>query len=243
MAEPARLPLTLDSAIAAVVKDLQNVMMLPHGWHSSFSLRLSSDSASVLVSFKPEQIGPTIEGKKRKKKRSPASRERSAARGRAHRDRSKPQPVIPRQQPNLNPLSPPFVPNSASRVVTAGSERSAGRKRPSETVDEPESPSSEPVQVSGPLPPPPPPPPPPGFYLVGGVLKFVGSQNEFAVAQSRLESNGEAVDAAFQVLIERSQVGDQVGAIAAAQALDSLVCAGWAKEMMSQFASHMGRPS
>ena len=124
MAEPPPPP-TMDSAIAAAVGKLQNVLMLPHGWHNSFSLRLSSDSASVLVKFsKPDLVGQSIEGKKKKrKKRSPASVKRSAERGQLHRVRQQPQRVQPQQQPSLNPLSPSFVPNSASRVVTAGSER------------------------------------------------------------------------------------------------------------------------
>jgi hypothetical protein len=124
MAEPPPPP-TMDSAIAAAVGKLQNVLMLPHGWHHSFSLRLSSDSASVLVKFsKPDLVGQSIEGKKKKrKKRSPASVKRSAERGQLHRVRQQPQRVQPQQQSSLNPLSPSFVPNSASRVVTAGSER------------------------------------------------------------------------------------------------------------------------
>ena len=91
MADPAP-PSTMDSVIAATVEDMRKVLNLPAGWHASFSLRLNAESASVLVSFSKTEKLVTQEGQKQKmKKRSPASRKRSAARGRAHKDHSKPQ--------------------------------------------------------------------------------------------------------------------------------------------------------
>ena len=241
MAEPARLPLTLDSAIAAVVKDLQNVMMLPHGWHSSFSLRLSSDSASVLVSFKPEQIGTTIEGKKRKKKRSPASRERSAARGRAHRDRSKPQPVTPRQQPNLNPLSPPFVPNSASRVVTTGSERNEGRKRPMEEHRLLDLVQQNQHKPSGP---PPPPPNYSGWVKSSLGWRSPGSDQFWMKVKDNTATNKEAVNSATVQMLEGLSRGDQAGVLPLIQVLDSLTaCPGFGARSYDQVRVLLERPS
>jgi hypothetical protein len=118
-------PPTVDAAIVSSVDRLQKVLMLPGNWRHSFSLRLSADSASILVSWsspaapvKPRS-GGADEGKKKKKK-SPSSIRKSNERAAAHRvrvlDR---QCVISPQQPHLNPHLPPFVPNSVSSLTPA----------------------------------------------------------------------------------------------------------------------------
>jgi hypothetical protein len=237
MDEPARAA-TMDSAIAAVAASMHNVLMLPHGWHRSFSLRLSSDSASVLVKFsKPEQIGKTIEGKK-KKKRSPASRERSAARGRAHRDRSKPQPVTPRQQPNLNPLSPPFVPNSASRVVTTGSERNEGRKRPMEEHRLLDLVQQNQHKPSGP---PPPPPNYSGWVKSSLGWRSPGSDQFWMKVKDNTATNKEAVNSATVQMLEGLSRGDQAGVLPLIQVLDSLTaCPGFGAKVFDDVLNSIG---
>ena len=241
MADPA-LSLTIESAIAAVVKEMQNVLMLPHGWHSSFSLRLNRDSASVLVRFsESEQVGKSTEGKK-KKKRSPASIKRSAERGRLHRERPKPQRVQPQQRPSLNPLSPPFVPNSASRVVTAGSERNEGRKRPMEEHRLELMQQNQQGKPSGP------PPPPPKHYS-GWVKSSAGwsspgSDQFWTQVKEKTEANKEAVTGAITQMFEGLSRGDQAGVLPLVQVLDSLTaCPGFGARSYDQVRVLLGGPS
>ena len=231
MAGPAP-PSTMDSVIAATVEDMRKVLNLPAGWHASFSLRLNAESASVLVSFSKTEKLVTQEGQKQKmKKRSPSSRKRSAARGAEHRLRTQLPIVPPQQQPTLNPLSPPFVPYSASEPgqPVAGSVQDSGRKR--STTFRPESSESSPknraVTVSGP--PPPPPRPCLGFVKEGGLWVNFGDQKFWDQVQRSINVNSEAVNAAIGRMSEGvGVVWDQAEAIAVLQALDSLTqCPGF----------------
>ena len=173
MAGPAP-PSTMDSVIAATVEDMRKVLNLPAGWHASFSLRLNAESASVLVSFSKTEKLVTQEGQKQKmKKRSPASRKRSAARGREHRERIKPQQATQQQQP-LNPFCPPFISDSANvpGQTGVGSAQENWRQKPVGLQNAASSrPSQDLVLTPGPSPPPPPPPllsPRLGLGSVGG---------------------------------------------------------------------------
>ena len=132
-------PPTVDAAIVSSVDRLQKVLMLPGNWRHSFSLRLSADSASILVSWsspaapvKPRS-GGADEGKKKKKK-SPSSLRKSNERAAAHRvrvlDR---QCVISPQHPHLNPHLPPFVPNSVSSLIPAAESVKDSGAVPSQT--------------------------------------------------------------------------------------------------------------
>jgi len=207
----------MGSVIAATVEDMRKVLNLPAGWHASFSLRLNAESASVLFSFSKTEKLVTQEGQKKKmKKRSPASRKRSAARGAEHRLRTQLPIVPPQQQPTLNPLSPPFVPYSASEPgqPVAGSVQDSGRKRPTVTRDSPDRTSDAELAtyssaVSGLLLPPPPPP--------CGNLKTEGRW-----VAAGTTSNKEAMNAAVAALFERWEGGNQAEVEATAQVVDSL---------------------
>ena len=241
MAGPAP-PSTMDSVIAATVEDMRNVLKLPAGWHASFSFRLNAESASVLVSFsKTEKLVTREPLKKKMKKRSPSSRKRSAARGREHRDRTQLPIVPPQQQPTLNPLSPPFVPYSASEPgqPVAGSVQDSGRKRPTVTRDSPDSNSDTKIAtyssaVSGLLLPPPPP--------SCGYLETEGGR-----VAAGTTSNKEVPVAAIQSLLERWEGGNQAEIQAAAQVLDSLAqCPGFANQCLGNYLTMLrnqsGRP-
>ena len=175
------------------------------------------------------------------KKRSPASRKRSAARGAEHRLRTQLPIVPPQQQPTLNPLSPPFVPYSASEPgqPVAGSVQDSGRKRPTVTRDSPDSNSNTKIAtyssaVSGLVLPPPPP--------SCGHLKTEGGW-----VAAGTTSNKEVLAAAVQSLIEKWEGGNQAEIQATAQALDSLAqCPGFANkclgDYMTLFRNQSGRP-
>ena len=178
------------------------------------------------------------------KKRSPASRKRSAARGREHRLRTQLPIVPPQQQPTLNPLSPPFVPCSASEPgqPVAGSVQDSGRKRPTVTRDSPDSLPGTKIAtyssaVSGLVLPPPPP--------SCGYLKTEGGW-----VAAGTTSNKEALTVAVTALFERWEGGNQAesDSEATAQVVDSLAqCPGFAAKCLEDYLvlsrSQPGRPS
>jgi hypothetical protein len=220
MAEPA--PPTMDSAIASTVEQLKKVLLLPSGWRATFSLRMTADTASILVSWSPavpsgaEKQAPGRT--KKKKKRSKSSQKRSAERGQRHRDRIDQQSVQPRQQARLDPFSPPFIPHSASGpgnpVVGSARDRMGVDRPDAESINLDRSPQVITAMLS--------PPPPPALHPgVQGGVEAGGSSLGFKRGRGE-ELKFDTIADASLALFERWECGDQMGQDAVGEVVDRL---------------------